>query len=117
MKILLFCSLILVACNQNIETNKSIKNFNNGLLQWEENKNSGSWTRLYENGLIQLQGNYVKGIDGLFCTSFYVNGQASLEEFYIDGSRQGDCISYYKDGRIKKIETYDDGELLNSVYY
>ena len=117
MRYLLVSIVLFIGCNQNRSIDDSAQFFNNGLLKWEETENSGRWTRLYENGKIQWQGNYVKGLDGLFCTNFYINGQVSLEEFYINGSRQGDCISYYKDGRVKTIDTYEDGELLNSVYY
>lgn len=117
MRFILIVVLFFVGCDQKSFSNNPVKEYNNGLLEWEENRHSGRWTRLYENGKVRWQGNYVKGVDGLFCTSFYVNGQVSLEEFYIDGTRQGDCISYYKDGRIEKIDTYDDGVLLNSIYY
>tara|TARA_B100000700_G_scaffold327384_2_gene441786 strand:+ start:2606 stop:2959 length:354 start_codon:yes stop_codon:yes gene_type:complete len=117
MKLILIVVLFFMGCDHTNVSDDSIRQYNNGLLEWEENRHSGRWTRLYENGKVRWQGNYVKGIDGLFCTSFYANGQVSLEEFYINGTRQGDCISYYKDGRVQKIETYNDGELLNSVYY
>tara|TARA_B100000953_G_C17872368_1_gene375259 strand:- start:137 stop:490 length:354 start_codon:yes stop_codon:yes gene_type:complete len=117
MRYFLVFILFFIGCNQSNNIDDSVQFFNNGLLEWEENEGNGRWTRLYENGMVQWQGNYIKGIDGLFCTNFYMNGQVSLEEFYIDGSKQGDCISYYRDGRIKIIETYNDGDLLNSVYY
>ena len=77
MRYLLVIIVLFFGCNQNSSIDDSIQFFNNGLLKWEETKNSGRWTRLYENGKIQWQGNYVKGLDGLFCTNF----QCTREHF------------------------------------
>ena len=42
--------VLFIGCNQNSNIDDSVQFFNNGLLKWEENENSGRWTRLYENG-------------------------------------------------------------------
>ena len=103
----------------------SEENYNDGMLE-------GKWTFWYENGQIQLKGNF-KPYEVLAedCraerssryifpardskhgkwTEWYENGQKKLEQHYKCGRYIGTWIYWYENGQKKSVSNYIDGGL------
>ena len=76
------------------------------------NRERGFWKYYYENGQLEMVGNYGKYGEKVGEWKFYYeNGQLSSNRNYgIDGGdKLGIWKSYYKDGTLKEVVSYQDG--------
>ncbi len=73
---------------------------------------NGSFNSFYQNGALQLKGNYKMGNKNGNFTSYYDNNKVKYEKIYFNGVLKDKMIEYYETGKIKSIGEYS-GNFLN----
>ncbi|MBU0686771.1 MAG: toxin-antitoxin system YwqK family antitoxin [Candidatus Margulisbacteria bacterium] len=99
--------------------NGVIKVFDNGILQLEGNLKNGTPEGLnkmfYPNGQIKYESNYKEGkLDGILRT-FYTDGHLQREMYFNDGALDGYARNYDNEGNLLKEEYYEKGKKIKST--
>ena len=71
---------------------------------------TGPYVEYYENGQVEVEGNYKDGVKDGKHVGYYKNGQILVEGNYKDGKEDGKWVGYYSSGEIKREENYKDGQ-------
>lgn len=71
---------------------------------------TGSYLSYYDNGILQVNGNYHQGNQTGKWTWYYSNGNLQYIENFIDGKEDGEYIYYFINGNIRTTGTYSKGK-------
>ena len=89
---------------------KMVGYYENGQIEIEGNykdgKEEGKWVEYYKNGQILVEGNYKDGKEEGKWVEYYNSGEKKRQGNYKDGERDGKWVEYYSNGKIKKEENY-----------
>ena len=118
------------SCPDNIEDDKTknvekngihVVYYENGQLELKGNfvdgKMEGPFQRYYENGQLQLEVNYKNDLmDGLY-KDYYENGKLESEGNYKDGERDGKWYEWNSNGKKKRDGIFKNGKMISEKKY
>ncbi|MCK4890689.1 MAG: hypothetical protein KAS97_12215, partial [Candidatus Aminicenantes bacterium] len=80
-----------------------------------DNQASGKWTKWYEEGGIESEGEYKNGVRTGLWRIWYKNGKPEEESQWGDGKRDGVLKVWDRKGILIKNEIYFEGELISKT--
>lgn len=97
--------------------------YQNGNLQikgnYQRNKATGTWYYFYQNGNLQMKGDMADNVHNGFWEYYYENGNISMKGSLKDGKKEGDWEFFYENGGKKCSGNYknDQRQGLWKYYY
>lgn len=76
-----------------------------------------TYRKYYENGNIEFESHYIKGVESGKYTTYYKNGNVELVVDYENGVRNGKEIRYHKNGVLELEVTYNMGKETEVIAY
>ncbi len=97
------------------------KVYNNGSIMCEgeyvNGKKEGYWHKNFENGKTMYECYYHEGKYNGISKNYYENGNLKDEGNYINGIPEGEIKKYFFNGQLQSIEHYSNGELIGPCEY
>jgi len=66
----------------------------------KDGKKEGLWVKIYDNGVVQEERNYVNGVREGIYKSYYMNGEVEIIKNYKNGNLHGKYQTFYSDGKL-----------------
>lgn len=88
------------------------------MMNGDEGNEEGLFERFYENGQLELKGNYTEGYRDNLWQKYFPDGELEYTGYYKNGKKVKTWFYYYPTHKTEAIEVFDDnGNFISRTNY